>query len=203
MCERPLMNKTQRVVLLSVNLIRWVSEWTGDSKTSSWSLTLLAQAIFETTAQIMFWRENVPFYIVKRKQKTAIWPTRRPSRNFQNGKLLGGLLEYYVQSLKIIPKAKKNFRQQRQWVHFATVHKELLKLETPKGSRSLELQVCNCASSRQVPNQAALIRSRLFRIHSAAHVNWQRLVNCIAAATPLFKDPNANKILPEARGLII
>ena len=112
-------------------------------------------------------------------------------------------MEYYVQSLKIIPKAKKNFRQQRQWVHFATVHKELLKLETPKGSRSLELQVCNCASSRQVPNQAALIRSRLFRIHSAAHVNWQRLVNCIAAATPLFKDPNAKKILPEARGLII
>ena len=99
--------------------------------------------------------------------------------------------------------SKKNDRQQRQWVHLATVHKELLKLETPKGSRSLELQVCNCASSRQAPNQAALIRSRLFRIHSAAHVNWQRLVNCIVAATPLFKDPNANKILPEARGLII
>ena len=69
MCERPLMNKTQRVVLLSVNLIRWVSEWTGDGKTSSWSLTLLAQAIFETTAQILFWRENLPFYIGKRKQK--------------------------------------------------------------------------------------------------------------------------------------
>ena len=122
---------------------------------------------------------------------------------FKTENLLGDLLEYYVQSLKIIPKAKKLDRQQRQWVHLATVHKELLKLETPKGSRSLELQVCNCASSRQVPNQAALIRSRLFRIHSAADVNWQRLVNCIAAATPLFKYPNANKILPEARGLII
>ena len=78
MCERPLMNKTQRVVLLSVNLIRWVSEWTGDGKTSSWSLTLLAQAIFETTAQIMFWRENVPFYIWKRKQKLAICPIAHP-----------------------------------------------------------------------------------------------------------------------------
>ena len=133
----------------------------------------------------------------------TITPPADRQEFFKTENLLGDLLENYVQSLKIIPKAKKLDRRQRQWVHLATVHKELLKLETPKGSRSLELQVCNCASSRQVPNQAALIRSRLFRIHSAAHVNWQRLVNCIAAATPLFKYPNANKILPEARGLII
>ena len=53
-------------------------------------------------------------------------------KNFSKRKI-GDLLEYYVQSLKIIPKAKKLDRQQRQWVHLATVHKELLKLETPKG----------------------------------------------------------------------
>ena len=139
----------------------------------------------------------------KKKQPYDQYPTRRPSRIFQNGKFTWRFVGILCSESKLIPKAKKLDRQQRQWVHLATVHKELLKLETPKGSRSLELQVCNCASSRQVPNQAALIRSRLFRIHSAADVNWQRLVNCIAAATPLFKDPNANKILPEARGLII
>ena len=149
-----------------------------------------------------YFRDNSSDTVLKRELAHLHWekktknshmtnpPTCRPSRIFQSG-------------LKIMPKVQKNYRQQRQWVHLATGHKELLKLETPKGSRSLELQVCNCASSRQAPNQAVLIRSRLFRIHSAAHVNWQRLVNCIVAATPLFKDPNANKILPEARGLII
>ena len=94
MCERSLMNKTQRVVLLSVNLIRWVSEWTGDGKTSSWSLTLLARAIFETTAQIMFWRENLPFYIGKRKQKTAIWPIPPPADRQKN--LIGSNVNGFI-----------------------------------------------------------------------------------------------------------